>query len=161
MKKFDHIRVGSYEEADRVIQEGDGRVEPIAGGTDLLGTLKDRLLPTYPEGVVSLKGIPDSAYIVSEDGDSLSIGAGTTLKEIAESQAVREHCPALAEAARSVASPLIRNTATIGGNLCQDVRCWYYRSTEIWTPASSTRNCWTGIIRGARVIRSGLRSRCG
>ncbi len=126
MKKFDHIKVGSYEEASQVIQEGEGAIEPIAGGTDLLGTLKDRLLPHYPKAVVSLKGIATSRYIEERDG-MLVIGAGTTLKEISESPLVKDHSQALAEAARSVASPLIRNTATIGGNVCQDVRCWYYR----------------------------------
>lgn len=126
MKKFDHIKVQSYEEASKIVQEGNGAIEPIAGGTDLLGTLKDRLLPVYPEAVVSLKGIPDSSYIEERDG-MLVIGAGTTLKRVAKSQLVKDYCEALAEAAYSVASPLIRNTATIGGNLCQDVRCWYYR----------------------------------
>lgn len=126
MKKFDHIKVRSYEEASRVIQEGNGAAEPIAGGTDLLGTLKDGLLPDYPEAVVSLKGIAGSRYIEEKEG-MLAIGAGTTLKEISESQLIKDHCQALAEAAYSVASPLIRNTATIGGNVCQDVRCWYYR----------------------------------
>ncbi len=126
MKKFDHIKVQSYEEASKIVQEGNGAIEPIAGGTDLLGTLKDRLLPVYPEAVVSLKGIPDSSYIEERDG-MLVIGAGTTLKQVAKSQLVKDYCEALAEAAYSVASPLIRNTATIGGNLCQDVRCWYYR----------------------------------
>ena len=126
MKKFDHIKVRSYEEASRVIQEGNGAAEPIAGGPDLLGTLKDGLLPDYPEAVVSLKGIVGSRYIEEKEG-MLAIGAGTTLKEISESQLIKDHCQALAEAAYSVASPLIRNTATIGGNVCQDVRCWYYR----------------------------------
>lgn len=126
MKRFDHIKVQSYEEASQILQEGEGKVEPIAGGTDLLGTLKDRLLPDYPEAVVSLKGIPGSAYIEEKDG-MLAIGAGTTLKAVAESEVVKEYCEALSEAAYSVASPLIRNTATIGGNVCQDVRCWYYR----------------------------------
>lgn len=126
MKKFDHIKVRSYEEASRAVQEGNGAVEPIAGGTDLLGTLKDRLLPDYPEAVVSLKGIAGSRYIEEKDG-MLAIGAGTTLKQIAESPLVKDYCQALSEAAYSVASPLIRSTATIGGNVCQDVRCWYYR----------------------------------
>lgn len=126
MKRFDHIKAESYEEASQIIREGKGAVEPMAGGTDLLGTLKDGLLPAYPEAVVSLKKIPDSAYIREEDG-MLAIGAGTTLKQLEEDGLVRERCAALAEAAHSVASPLIRNTATIGGNICQDVRCWYYR----------------------------------
>lgn len=126
MKRFDHIRAESYEEASRIVREGAGKIDPIAGGTDLLGTYKDRLLPTYPEAVVSLKNIPGSQY-VEQRGETFAIGAGTELTDVANDPALRAECPALAEAAYSVASPLIRNTATIGGNICQDVRCWYYR----------------------------------
>ncbi|MGN0976128.1 MAG: FAD binding domain-containing protein, partial [Gemmiger sp.] len=126
MKKFDHIAAESYEQASELVRESHGTIDPIAGGTDLLGTYKDRLLTTYPQAVVSLKNIPGSAYIRAEDG-GFAIGAGTTLKDVSASGALRGSCAALAEAAHSVASPLIRNTATIGGNVCQDVRCWYYR----------------------------------
>ncbi|MDO4544724.1 MAG: FAD binding domain-containing protein [Bacillota bacterium] len=126
MKKFDHIKAASYEEASRIIKEKGGAAEPIAGGTDLLGTYRDRLLSTYPEAVVSLQSIPDTAYI-EDGGDEIIVGAGTKLKDIAASDLVKEGCNALSEAAHSVASPLIRSTATIGGNICQDVRCWYYR----------------------------------
>ena len=126
MKKFGHISATSYDEASKIVREGNGTIDPIAGGTDLLGTYKDRLLETYPEAVVSLKNIPGSEYIVEED-DRLLIGAGTTLKAIASDETVKKYSQALAEAAYSVASPIIRTTATIGGNVCQDVRCWYYR----------------------------------
>ncbi len=126
MKKFNHIGASSYEEASRIIKEGDGRIDAIAGGTDLLGTYKDRLLTTYPEAVVSLKNIPGSRYI-EDQGDYYAIGAGTELARVAKEGILKEGAAALAEAAYSVASPLIRSTATIGGNICQDVRCWYYR----------------------------------
>lgn len=126
MKQFDHIRANSYEEAARLVREGSGKIDPIAGGTDVLGSYKDRILPTYPEAVVSLKSIPGTEYIRKEE-KYLAIGAGTTLKKISESDLVKENANALAEAAHSVASPIIRSTATIGGNVCQDVRCWYYR----------------------------------
>ncbi len=126
MKKFDHIKANSYEEASQILREGNGTIDLIAGGTDILGTYKDRLLKTYPEAVVSVKNVPDSAYI-REEGDCIAIGAGTTLKSVCESDLVKESAEALAEAAHSVASPIIRSTATIGGNVCQDVRCWYYR----------------------------------
>lgn len=126
MKKFDHIQAESYRQASRIVRESAGKVDPIAGGTDLLGTYKDRLLTTYPEAVVSLKNIPGSAYVKQEQ-DSFAIGAGTTLTVLSGDAALRAGCTALAEAAHSVASPIIRNTATVGGNVCQDVRCWYYR----------------------------------
>ncbi|MCD7808267.1 MAG: FAD binding domain-containing protein [Erysipelotrichaceae bacterium] len=126
MKKFDHIKADSYAQASQIIRESNGTIDPIAGGTDLLGTYKDRLLTTYPKAVVSLKNIEGSQYI-KEDNDNLYIGAGTTLKTIAEDETVQKYATAVSEAAHSVASPIIRTTATIGGNLCQDVRCWYYR----------------------------------
>ena len=126
MKRFEHISASSYEEASRIVKEGNGTIDPIAAGTDLLGTYKDRLLETYPKAVVSLKGIPHADYIARR-GEELAIGAGATLKSIAGDETVKAVCPALAEAAHSVASPIIRTTATIGGNVCQDVRCWYYR----------------------------------
>jgi NADPH-dependent glutamate synthase beta subunit-like oxidoreductase/CO/xanthine dehydrogenase FAD-binding subunit len=126
MKRFKHISASSYEEASRIVREGNGTIDPIAGGTDVLGTYKDRLLTTYPEAVVSIKNIPDSDYI-RETGDGIVIGAGATLKKVTEDALVQKYAPAVSEAAHSVASPIIRTTATIGGNICQDVRCWYYR----------------------------------
>lgn len=124
MKRFDHISAQNYEEAAQLLAQGEGKRDAMAGGTDLLGTYTDRLLEEYPEAVVSLKKIP--GYIREEKGE-LVLGAGTTLSEIAQSDAVKAYAQALAQAAYSVASPLIRNTATLGGNVCQDVRCWYYR----------------------------------
>lgn len=123
MKHFKHVEAYTKEEAARLIGEG---AKPIAGGTDLLGALKDKILPVYPEKVVNLKSIDGMAYITEEE-DGLKIGANTKLAEIAGSELVKEKYPAVAEAAESVASPLIRNLATVGGNICQDTRCWYYR----------------------------------
>lgn len=126
MKKFDYIKANSYEEASQIVRESNGTIDPIAGGTDVLGTYKDRLLTTYPEAVVSIKNIPNNKTI-EDKGDKIVIGAGATLKTIENNSLIKEFAPAISEAAHSVASPIIRTTATIGGNVCQDVRCWYYR----------------------------------
>ena len=126
MKQFEHVNAASFEEAGRILKESGGTAQAMAGGSDLLGTYKDNLLKTYPETVVTLKKIPGFAALEEEDG-CLKVGAGCKLNTIAQNQAVQEACPALAEAAYSVASPLIRSIGTIGGNICQDVRCWYYR----------------------------------
>lgn len=123
MKQFKHSNAASVEEASAALAQG---AKAIAGGTDLLGTLKDKILPEYPERVVNLKSIPGMEYIRETDA-GLKIGANTKLADIAASDIVKDQYPALAEAAYSVASPLIRNQATIGGNICQDTRCWYYR----------------------------------
>lgn len=127
MKKFEHLQVKSLKEAAAVLS--GGRALAIAGGTDALGGLKDRIHKESPEVVVDLKTIPGLNYI-SEDKSGLRIGALTPLGEIAAHAAVRGRYKVLAEAARSVASPQLRNMGTIAGNLCQEPRCWYYRSPD-------------------------------
>lgn len=99
MKRFDHISAQNYEEAAQLLAQGEGKRDAMAGGTDLLGTYTDRLLEEYPEAVVSLKKIP--GYIREEKGE-LVLGAGTTLSEIAQSDAVKAYAQALAQAAYSV-----------------------------------------------------------
>ncbi len=126
MKAFNHVNAHTIDEAVRLLRNGKGLVRPIAGGTDLLGILKDRVLPTYPETVVNLKTIPDLDCI-REDDKGVRIGALTRLADIVESPIVLKNCKLLGDAARSVATPQIRNIATIGGNIGQEVRCWYYR----------------------------------
>ncbi|HLA28756.1 MAG TPA: FAD-dependent oxidoreductase [Syntrophales bacterium] len=126
MKYFDHINANTLQEAAGLLCSSQGTAKAIAGGTDLLGVLKDRILPQYPKTVVNLKTIEGLDYI-KQDHQGMKVGAMTKLTAIAESETIREKLPSLAQAAYSVASPLIRNLATIGGNICQDVRCWYYR----------------------------------
>ncbi len=126
MKSFNHVNAKTVEKAVESLRHNQGKARLNAGGTDLLGVLKDRILPVYPEVIVNLKTIADLDY-VREDSDGLKIGALARLTQIAESPIVREKYEILADAAKSVASPQIRNLATIGGNLCQEVRCWYYR----------------------------------
>ena len=124
MKHFVYEAPASVAEAEAILLNENAMLS--AGGSDLVGVLKEKLLPSYPDKVVSLKDISELRGIeVKEDG--LHIGAMTTLSDIAESATVREGWNALADAAYSVATPNIRHTATIGGNICQDVRCWYYR----------------------------------
>ena len=98
----------------------------IAGGTDLLGILKDKILPDYPKTIINLKDIKNLDYI-KEDGAGLKIGALTRLEDIVQSLLSVKGYKILSDAAKSVATPQIRNLGTIGGNLCQDVRCTYYR----------------------------------
>ena len=123
MKRFDFVRPQTCEEAAKELNPS---AVYMAGGTDLLGELKQEILPKYPEKVVSLKDIPGMKGVKLEDG-RLKIGALTTLTELSENEAVKANAPALAEAAHSVATPLIRNMGTVGGNVMQDVRCWFYR----------------------------------
>jgi xanthine dehydrogenase YagS FAD-binding subunit len=126
MKSFKHFNARTVAEACALLKEYHGKAKLIAGGTDLLGILKDRILPNYPEAIINIKTIPSLDYI-KKDIKGLKIGALTRLSNIAASSAVKENYKVLAEAAEAVATPQIRNMSTIGGNLCQDVRCWYYR----------------------------------
>ncbi len=126
MKSFRHIDAKTVSEACRLLGKHRGKARIIAGGTDLLGVLKDRILPSYPEVIISIKTIPKLDY-VKEDKHGLKIGALTTLADIAGSPVVKEKYKVLAEAADGVGSPQIRNMATLAGSLCQEVRCWYYR----------------------------------
>jgi xanthine dehydrogenase YagS FAD-binding subunit len=127
MRKFRHINAASVDEAVSWLKRYGHRAYVIAGGTDLLGKLKDEILPTYPESIVNLKTIPGLDSIKEEDG-MLRIGALARLHDIAVNPTVKDRYPALAIAAHRTASPNIRQMGTIGGNICQDIRCWYYRN---------------------------------
>jgi xanthine dehydrogenase YagS FAD-binding subunit len=126
MRTFNHINARSVEEAVATLWSYKEKARINAGGTDLLGVLKDEILPQYPEFIINIKTIAGLEYIREEAG-FLKIGALTKLCDMAGSDLLNGRYRVLAEAARGVASPQIRNVATIGGNLCQDIRCWYYR----------------------------------
>lgn len=96
----------------------------MSGGNDSLDWFKDRV--KKPVAVIELGGLKDLEGIREADG-GLEIGAQTTLTEIANSELVRNNFSVLADAAAKVAAPQIRNVSSIGGNVCQDTRCWYYR----------------------------------
>lgn len=127
LRPFRHTTAGSLEEAATLL--GDDGARAVAGGTDLMGVLRDNIHPDYPGLLVDLKRIPGIEHITAESR-RLRIGALATLAEVAEHPAVRKAWPCLAAAARAVASPQIRNVATVGGNICQEPRCWYYRYPE-------------------------------
>ena len=129
LRPFEHTTAASLEEAAALLAGGPGRAAAIAGGTDLLGVLKDNIHPDYPGLLVDLKALPGMGAIAA-DRRGLRLGALATLDEVAAHPAVREAYPALAAAAGAVASPQIRNMATVGGNICQEPRCWYYRYPE-------------------------------
>lgn len=170
MKYFKHEDALTVNEAAQAKAEG---AKVIAGGSDLLGELKDKILPEYPEKIVNIKSIPGLDEI-KETENGVSIGANVKLSVLAASDAVKAAAPAVAEAAYSVASPLIRNQATVGGNICQDVRCWYYRyPNQIGGKIMCNRKCdgmqcyaFTGenkyhsIMGGMRVHRSGCSEAC-
>jgi len=128
MRKFKHINASTLEEATVILGEHKGKARVIAGGTDLVGQMKDEILPEFPEVIVNIKTVPDLDYI-REEGNTLKIGALTMLEDIAKNEVVNGKYTVLAEAAHRTASPHIREMGTIAGNICQSTRCWYY-----WSP---------------------------
>ncbi len=130
MRQFDHLNARTLQEAGKVLKSYQGKAKIIAGGTDLVGQMKDDILPTYPQILVNIKTIPGLSYIKEKD-DLLKIGALTLLEDIASNEVVKDKYTALAEAAHRIASPHVREMGTIGGNICQSNRCWYY-----WSPGN-------------------------
>jgi xanthine dehydrogenase YagS FAD-binding subunit len=131
MKAFTLANPTSLEQALEILAARNKRgsrerAQLLAGGQDLLTEMKEHL--AEPEVLVNLKGIAGLDRIEVDASGALAIGALATLAALEEHAAVREKFPVLAEAARSIASPQIRSFGTVGGNLCQRPRCWYYRS---------------------------------
>jgi xanthine dehydrogenase YagS FAD-binding subunit len=127
VKRFNHLNAYTIDEASALLESYGDRACIIAGGTDVLGKMKDLILPKYPEALINLKTIPDMDCIKESHG-AVSIGALTTLAVIAENTTIKKNFSALADAAGKTASPNIRTMGTLGGNICQDIRCWYYRN---------------------------------
>lgn len=127
MKNFEHIDATSVEEAVSALSQYGGKASIIAGGSDIIGSMKDEILPDYPEALVNIKTIPGLNYI-REEGGMLKIGALASLQDIAEDATVKGKYGSLATAASKAGSPGLRAMGTIGGNLCQECRCWYLRA---------------------------------
>jgi xanthine dehydrogenase YagS FAD-binding subunit len=124
MQAFEYANPESLKEAAGLLGARWGETSVLAGGTDLLGLMKDYL--ETPGRLVNIKGIKELGGI-SKTSSGLRIGALVTLDELAKDPAVRAGWPSLAIAAHGVASPQIRNMGTVGGDLCQRPRCWYFR----------------------------------
>jgi len=129
MRKFTHINAQTIEEAVTALRRYGNRASIIAGGTDILGKMKDEILPQYPEALINIKTIPGLEFLKEEAG-VLRVGALTPLEDIAREPLIRHKYAALAQAAGRTASPHLREMGTLGGNLCQDIRCWYYRNPD-------------------------------
>lgn len=132
MRTIQYMKVTSWRQASRVLAR-DPKARAIAGGSDLLGWIKDGIEgkgePRW-ETLVDIRTIPGSDRIEFKQSDGLTLGALATLSAIESSPDVQKHYPALAKAAGAAAAPNIRNVGTIGGNINQRPRCWYLRNTE-------------------------------
>jgi xanthine dehydrogenase YagS FAD-binding subunit len=125
MRAFEYVKPMTVAEAVRELGRSWADAKILAGGIDLLGELKEGIIA--PQRIVNIKGISGLRYIRFSEKEGLRLGALVTLEEIETHQVIRQRYTALAEAAHSVGTPQIRNVGTIGGNLCQRPRCWYYR----------------------------------
>ncbi len=123
MRAFEYVSPSSKEQVATLLEQ-DGAV--LAGGTDLLALMKDDVVS--PARLVNIKDIQALRGISYRAGSGLRIGALATIAELVEAKPELTLYPALTEAAREAASPQIRNLATVGGNLCQRPRCWYFRN---------------------------------
>jgi xanthine dehydrogenase YagS FAD-binding subunit len=125
MRAFEYLTANNKTQAVGLLGSTWGRTEILAGGTDLLALMKDDVIA--PRRLINIKDIKE-LHGASMNGSGMRIGALTTLDELAGDANVKNNYPALAEAIIEVASPQIRNQATLGGNLCQRPRCWYFRN---------------------------------
>jgi len=130
-QNFDYARPASLEELTKLVtdyQQKGRKFAFAAGGTDLIPKLKTGV--TTLDSLISLSGLTELGEI-SKQGNNIRIGALATLSDVANSDLIREHLPTLAGAAHKVASPQIRNRATIGGNIMVDNRCVYINQSEL------------------------------
>jgi xanthine dehydrogenase YagS FAD-binding subunit len=145
MRPFDFASPDSIDQALTMVgAPGNGEARLLAGGTDLLTLMKADI--TNPSMLVDIKRVGELDDQIREDGDGLEIGALTTLAQLEDSPLIRERYPALAAAVALAATPQLRNMATIGGNLLQRPRCWYFRNPHIacWLKGGDTCPARTG-----------------
>jgi len=129
---FEYQAAGSTAEAIAALQQHP-QAMVVSGGTDLYANMKQRLFT--PPLLIGLRSIPGLRAIVYNEVTGLTVGATTTLTDIASSEVVRKYYPALAEAASAISTPQLRNMGTIGGNVCLDTRCNYYNQNLDWRKA--------------------------
>jgi xanthine dehydrogenase YagS FAD-binding subunit len=138
MKNFEYAVPDSIEKAIEYLSGSKAILK--GGGNDVIDLLKEDLMET--DRIVTIRELEDLRFIKEDSNGSFIIGPGQTLTEIAENSVVNESYKALAQAAGGVASVQIRNAATIGGNLCQRPRCWYFRSKDFDCSRKGGETCF-------------------
>jgi len=130
LPEFKLLRPRAVNEALELLTKHGSTVRVLAGGTDLIPSMRQKLFE--PEYVLDLRGITDLRGIKPHPDGGVEIGALTTIRAIERSDFLRQHYPVLSEAAATVASPVLRNMGTIGGNICLDTRCLWYNQSLTW-----------------------------
>ena len=167
LPRFNIVNAKSIDQAAKILK-ANPKAKAIGGGTDLLHGFKDHIYVEYPDTVVNLRSA-EKGYVKEED-DGVHIGAMTTIHEIEKDSLLQGSYGVLAQAAASVASPQIRNASTVGGNICQEPRCWYYRNADNLfyclrkggddCPAFTGRNDIHSIFGAGRVCASPCEDEC-
>lgn len=130
LPEFKLLRPRTAAEAVELLAKHAPDILVIAGGTDLIPSMRQKLFA--PRYMLDVRGVRELRGIRPRSGEGVEIGALTTLTEIEHSEFLREHYPVLAEAAATVASPILRNMGTLGGNICLDTRCLWYNQSLTW-----------------------------
>jgi 4-hydroxybenzoyl-CoA reductase subunit beta len=130
LPSFQLLRPRSLGETVDLLAKYGDQLKVVAGGTDLLPSMKQKLFT--PPYLLDLQGVRELNGIRAEHDGSLSIGALTTLSAVERSPVLRRDYPVLVQATRTVASPVLRNMGTIGGNICLDTRCLWYNQSLLW-----------------------------
>jgi len=130
LPQFRLLRPRAIEEAVSYLAKHAGNVRVLAGGTDLIPSMRQKLFE--PGCVLDLRGLSELRGIRPQTSGVVEIGALTTLSSIEKSTYLRQHYPVLTEAAATVASPVLRNMGTVGGNICLDTRCLWYNQSLTW-----------------------------
>lgn len=144
MKSFDIVQAGSVHDAVSALAQAKEAGAPMGGGTDLVGLMKNRIVT--PETVVDLKVLDALEYIKATGNGGYVIGATTTVADVQYSQEIGKTHPLLQQAASVIASQQIRNQGTVGGNLCQRPRCWYFRNPQ--TPCLRRDGTYCSAVLG-------------
>ena len=127
MKAFEYVNPANEKDAIAALRRGSGITLPLAGGMDLLSRMKDYV--TQPDRIVNVKNALETTIVATPDG-GLRIGAAVKIVDLAEHALVKKLYPAVVESAGEVGTPQIRNAGTVGGNINQRPRCWYFRNEE-------------------------------
>ena len=139
MKEFKIAQPQSLDQVSSLLSQEKTKYSLMAGGTDLLDEIKNNIIT--PEVVIDLKSVPNLKAI-KKDKTHVSIGPMTNIADLAENPIIQEQFPGLVEAALSLASPQLRNVGTVGGNLCQRPRCWYYRDPDTLCRKKGGSRCY-------------------
>ncbi|MGB7602929.1 MAG: FAD binding domain-containing protein [Candidatus Sulfotelmatobacter sp.] len=130
LPQFRLLRPRSVDEAIASLAKHAGNIRVLAGGTDLIPSMRQKLFE--PEYVLDLRGVAELCGVRPQSDGGVEIGALTTLSAIEKSAYLRQHFSVLTEAAATVASPVLRNMGTVGGNICLDTRCLWYNQSLTW-----------------------------